>query len=56
VILIGRTIKKIEQVVAEFQAQGIVTREDHIMMKNMDFNEPTSVEKDFQNVGPLSRP
>ena len=50
-ILVGRTLKKITQVMEEFKAQGVVIRENQIIIKNMDFSEPTAVEKDFQNVG-----
>ncbi len=50
VIMIGRTMQKIERVVKEFRDQGIVIRDTHFLYKNMDFNEPSNVEKDFQNL------
>lgn len=52
VIMIGRTLQKIERVLNEFQASKIPMRMDHIIRKNMDFNEPSNVEKDFQKVSP----
>lgn len=51
VIMIGRTMQKIEKVLMEFKAQGLPISEGRIHAKNMDFNEPSNVEKDFQNVG-----
>jgi hypothetical protein len=50
VIMVGRTLNKIEKVLNEFQASKIPIKMDHIIRKNMDFNEPSNVEKDFQKV------
>jgi NADP-dependent 3-hydroxy acid dehydrogenase YdfG len=50
VIMVGRSLQKIEKVVNEFKASKVPIRMDHIHIKNMDFNEPSNVEKDFQNL------
>lgn len=50
----AKTIPKLKEVIQEFES--IFHREGHewnkskIIPKNMDFNDPSSVEKDFQNV------
>ena len=51
--MIGRTIPKIEKTLAEFKQEGLMVGETNILPKNMDFNEPSNVEKDFQNVSLL---
>jgi len=48
--MIGRTMQKIEKVIAEFKAEHIPDVEKNAKPKNMDFNEPSNVEKDFQSV------
>jgi len=48
--MIGRTTPKLDKTLNEFRSEGIVTSEAKVIPKNMDFNEPTTVEKDFQNV------
>jgi hypothetical protein len=52
--MVGRTNLKLNNTVteltAEFQRRGKELSRDRLMLKNMDFNDPPAVEKNFQNV------
>jgi len=52
--MIGRTPTKlnntVNELVTEFRRKGKVLPRENITQKNMDFNEPSTVEKNFQNV------
>ena len=46
----SRNTKKLDDMIEEFKKEGIPIGPNQCINKKMDFNEPSNVEKDFQNV------
>ena len=46
----SRNTKKLDDMIEEFKKEGIPIGPNQTINKKMDFNEPSNVEKDFQNV------